>query len=211
MLNAYQTVFEDSLFIKQTKEQTLSESNISSSLSSLLELYDYLQTIFSSHFNNLLITSSELIYQQIDLEILSLTSLKPIISESLSIPVIPTILECLSSIIITFDEIYSENSSIESHSRDLIRQTILEKQIDDICLKILIAIKRRSIVVSNNEKLYWNDVTKSCLKLIMNLSYHCSFVQVSIYFINIIFFIISIIFRMLFMKEVDYQLYYHIV
>lgn len=180
LLNGYQSVFNDPLFIKQTKEQTLSEdNNISTSLSSLLELVDFLLEIIFSHYNSIFILSStpstslpsintELSFQQIDTEILKLSSIKPSITHSLSIPVIPTLIECISSIIVAFDEIYSENSSLEIQSRESIRQVILQKQIDDICLRILIANKRRTSEIQPEDKLYWNDVIKSCLHFLMN-------------------------------------------
>lgn len=57
---------------------------------------------------------------------------------------------------------------------------MLQKEIDDLCLRILIAIKRNTIEFPLNEKLYWNDVVKSCLNLIMNLSFRCTFIQVII-------------------------------
>ena len=200
LLHGYQEIFEDPLFIKQIKQQTFS-NQLSPALSSLLELYHYLLEVFSSHYqtnkvslsvssSSLSSTSSlpndssvvDLSYQQIDLDILRLSSIQSVGTTSLSIPIIPTLLDSLSSIIVTFDDIYSENFMIEKQSRELIRQTMLEKEIEDICLQILIANKRRTIEVESSEKLYWNDVIKSCLNLLMNLSFHCVTAQVILYF-----------------------------
>lgn len=183
-MNAYVNVFEDHLFVKQTLSQIATSScdmeHICPAVSSMNSLVSHLsETLTSSILTQLnQLDPHSTSFQVVDHIILSSVAMIPSLSQSLSIPCVPPILDCLTAILLASDEVCAGDKS----ARETARIRLINLYVDDICLRIL-AAHRRALTrkgVPSADGAYWNTLVKCCLNLLMNMCYRCSPVQVTL-------------------------------
>jgi hypothetical protein len=186
-LSVYCGVFEDPLFTKQARAQ-LEATDTPSALASLqmmlADLSESLTGPVLSQLQEAESSSTEPVSpSQQDQILLSVVRMAPALSDALAIPAVPSILDCLSAILLAVDEIYAAPTAADRHAREAPRVQLSDGSVDDICLRILAARKRelqrtKGSPVNVAEREYWNTVVKSCLCLLMNLTFRCAPAQV---------------------------------
>lgn len=157
--------------------------NICPAMVSIDSLASYLSKILTSPFKRQIERFDPAIssYQIMDSIILDSVKMVPSLSQSLSIPCVPPILECLVALLLAHDEVYSAQTQMKEN----LRSTLINLSVDDICFRIL-AAHRRFLAASSSsfsdstDREYWNTLVKSCLNLLMNMSYRCPAVQVNL-------------------------------